>query len=978
MNPSKSTALTGFGILGLCLAVLAGNPDPIRADTVSLRLGTGLRSSGNGDGLPEAWVPPVERAPRIDGRLDDPVWSSARPLVLGALTRRGPVAPGSEARFIRQGGYLYAGLKLTEPNIKTLRRSVRDPDGPAYRDDSVEIFLSPFPAQGYFQFIISATGAVYDRRNRDNPAEFNAGARSAAAVEGNGWSVEVAIPLTSLDVGKEVPSCWRANIYRNRWAGGEGENQAWSPTFRGDYDVPERFGRLHFTPTSPWARGEKRARRQRGIEMEDLPGGGTVLRFDLSAIPRGARIHRARLRCRRRAVDPGETGPPGPAELYPLEAPYRAGETPAPDARPLALVPPWYNSFDMTELVAAWVSGARPHHGLLVKDFPGWRRETTYLDVLLEGKAGRVPPQVKDLAVFHRSGQTFITWKEISDPLGRDRIRWGDMKAILDGLDREEEIRYCVYRSLSPITRESLHRAELIAQVPPLSAWNIQGRNIARPIDEFIATAEVLNWHQWNPFGHATMDGDYGRDCPIDRFVITAGEPPLSRGRGLYVHGATEDGSAYYAVVTRADGVENTRDLGPENTTTLPVAEKVGDPEPVLQGELPRMPFFNYKQRRLHFVRWVAPPFSNRPYDYYNWSVGVPDGMQEGAPLELNLHRDGYAYWRTHYRIEPGSIVLCPHDFPRKSWWYGYHEALGTLRPWKKGIIRNYTEKRLLWFTDWAARRWRADWNRITITGLNGGASGSGALHLGLRHPRIFNLVIAGHGEPDYRGMEELEKIWGRPGWAVRTESGRSVWEELDLIRHVRSLPPSRELPFVSMTYSDRQKRAGELARVLEELGHPVITHTAWGGQRLVPVSAAATYRAVPLDIRKNRCLLAVSSRGKAGDRVHNASITWSSAEIADEPDSLGITFHQGPGNFEGTITLRRLQKFRVKPGSTCIWKLDPLEVPGGRGRAGGGATEARSGRITADSDGLLQFTNLQLAPGTYRLTLTALREDSP
>ena len=158
------------------------------------------------------------------------------------------------------------------------------------------------------------------------------------------------------------------------------------------------------------------------------------------------------------------------------------------------------------------------------------------------------------------------------------------MKSVLDDLDRRRQTRYCIYRWTRPITPETLPLAELIAEVKPLSGWNLDGRNIGRPIDRFIATARVLNWHQWNPFQNATIDGDYGRDCPIDRFVIRDGQAPLPRGTGLYVHTAGRSERAYYAVITAIDGVENTRDIAVGVNVTGPVDEKVSDPEPVLHG----------------------------------------------------------------------------------------------------------------------------------------------------------------------------------------------------------------------------------------------------------------------------------------------------------------------------------------------------------------------------------------------------------
>ncbi len=958
----------------LCLAVLSFVAAPVTPAAITVRLGTGLRPRAADDGLPEAWVAPAAAAPDVDGRLDDPAWAAVQPIVLGRLNARGAISPRSEVRLVHSDRTLYVGMHLAEPNGAAMKATVREADGQAYQDDSAELFLSPFPERGYVQIIVSCTGAIYDRVNRGSPKAFDAGARAAVVRAEAAWSLEIAIPLDALGIGQRIPQQWRGNFYRNRYAGPEGRNQAWSPTLSADYDVPERFGHLLVTPTSPWAAGEATVQRQEGIEITELDSGAAVMTFDLAAIPKDAPVYRARLACRRGPIDRADPEPPGAIEIYPISSPRWPGAEPAVDPRPLALVGPWYRSFDMTELVAAWVGGGRANHGVYVNGCAGWRNEETSLEIMIEGDACDVPPQVAGGAAFHRCGQTFITWREIDDPVGGDHISWGHMRHILNDLDRDREIRYCVYRSASRITRENIHRADRVAVVPPLSCWNLNGRTIARPIDAVIAAAEILNWHQWNPFRDAAIDGDYGRDCPIDRFVIIAGRPPLDRGTGLYVHTAATSGSAYYAVVTRVDGVENLRDIGAQNALAAPVVETVAEPEPVLQGELPAMPFFNYDQRRLHFVRWVGPPYSNVPAAYYNWSVGVPNDLGDRrVPLELNLHRDGYGYWRTHYRIEPDSIVLCPHDFPLKTWWYGYHEALGTLRPWAGGVVRNYTERRLLRFVRWAAETWPVDRTRVLVTGCNGGASGSGALHLGLRYPEVFNLVVAGHGEPAYSGMgAEVEKIWGSVRWGLKAESGRSVWDELDLVRHVAALQPRTELPFVSMTFSGRQDRAQALAQALMAAGHPVITHTAWGGQRMIPVSARATNWCVPLDIRRNRSLLAVAARGKTGDAVRNGSIIWRAEDVVDEPALYRVTLRQTSGDFTGSITVRRLQKFRVKIGGAYGWTLDPLEGSA-RGRRNIPASQA--GRVSVGADGILRIGELHVPSGTYRLTVRPREE---
>jgi hypothetical protein len=942
------------------------------ADVATVRLATGLPPSPSGGRLPEAWVAPVEQGPTIDGRLDDTAWTAARPVVLGKLESRGRASPRTEARLVRTDRVLYVGVRLAEPNVAAMKRAVTKADGPAYSDDSVELFLSPHPDRGYFQMIVSATGAVYDRRGHGDPADWNAGATAAVAVGHNEWTLEVAVPIDALGVGDEVPGRWRANLYRNRRAGGTHESQAFSPTFSKDYDVPGRFGCLLFTPELPWAESDGGADADAdeapAIAVEERDDGTTVLRFDLSAIPAGARVHRARLRCERDPMDGLSDGVRRPIAIYPLAGPSADGQPPKPTGEPLHLVAPWYDAFEMTGWVRRWTAGEGTP-GVWVKAFAGWRKDRTYLDVMFSGRSADVPPAAAGVKAFHRAGQTFITWREIDDPVGRDDVTWGEMRPILRDLDRPRRVRYAVYRASEPISADTLHRAERIALVRPLSGWNLAGRNIGRPIDRHIATAKELDWHQWNPFRDAAVDGDYGLACPIERFVVRDGEPPLPRGTGLYVHTAAADGRAWYAVVTTVDGVENTRDVRAGLNVAGPLEERVASPQPVLQRALPPGPFFNYDQRRLHYVRWVAPPLANLPYAYYNWSVGVPNDLRRVAALELNLHRDGYGYWRTHYRIEPGSVVLCPYDFPRKTFWFGYHECLGTLRPWTGGRVRNYTERRLLAFVDWAARTWPVDRDRVLVTGCRGGASGSGALHLGLRHPDVFNMVIAGHGDPDYADAgDEAERVWGKRDWALETPAGRSVWDELDLRRTVRDLPPTAELPFVSMTYSNRQERTHALAEALMARGHAVVTHTAWGGQRLVPVSATATHWCLPLDIRRDRAMLAVHRTEKTGDAVRNGSLLWQADDLVDEPVRFAVTLRQGRGTFRGTLTLRRLQRFRVREGKRYAWRIEPLDKKEDRGA--GEETAAREGTVAAGPGGVLRLGGIRLATGTYRLTV--------
>ncbi|KKL64862.1 hypothetical protein LCGC14_2160740, partial [marine sediment metagenome] len=640
------------------------------------------------------------------------------------------------------------------------RASRRGHDGSIWEDDSIEIFLG---VRGrYWHLGINAAGSTYDARAKDSSFNLGKGFRAAAGRGKSQWTLEAAIPLGPMAGTGEAPTEWIGNFCRNRRVTGDLQEAAWSPTYSGDSHLPSRFGRLIFAD-APKADPAQTVIRQAVTFLPAAEGVG-VVRFDLSGLPAKAKIHRADLRIYRSAqVDGRFDEALTDIEVYPLGGGFAAGAKARASGNPLTVRGPWHDSLDATEALRKRLSkGAAAKIDFFVKACPFFAAEGVCLDVAYEGRPAKIPPQVTRVRALHRAGQTFITFKEINDPVKSDRINWGALKMILDGLDAggKGRLRYVVYRHRRPITADNLHQAERIAVVKGGSAWNLNGRSVERGIDWNIANRYALVHGHWNPFHPASQDGQFGRDCPMDRLVIQDGQPPLARTTGLYVHTAAAKQKVHYAVVTMLDGVENTLEMSGRNTTG-PIAETPGEPEPVLQKEFPPAPNFNYREKRLHYVRWVGPPYCNLPSQYYNWAVGVPTGAAKGHPLELSLHRDDRSYWRTQYRVERDSIVVSPHDFPIPTWWYGYHESLGTLRSFSKGVVQPYTERRILWFVDWVARKWPVDRSRIFVTSVRRvsggwtkgglGAGGSGAIHLAVRHPEVFNMALPGHGTtPSY------------------------------------------------------------------------------------------------------------------------------------------------------------------------------------------------------------------------------------
>ncbi|MDZ7855850.1 carbohydrate binding family 9 domain-containing protein [Sphaerotilus sp.] len=165
----------------------------------------------------------VAAPPRIDGRLDDALWrevpaietfTQAQPLAGTPPTRR------TELRLAHDGRMLYVALRAYDSApqaiaARTLRRDAEAIEG----DDHFTLVLDPQGgARHGFVFMVNALGAqrdglVYD--GLEARYEWDAVWDAAAAIDGEGWTAELAISLAALAVPADGRA-WRINA--ERWA----------------------------------------------------------------------------------------------------------------------------------------------------------------------------------------------------------------------------------------------------------------------------------------------------------------------------------------------------------------------------------------------------------------------------------------------------------------------------------------------------------------------------------------------------------------------------------------------------------------------------------------------------------------------------------------------------------------------------------------------------------------------------------------
>ncbi len=204
------------------------------------------RSAAQAEGtLPSvpAVIPRLTTPPIIDGRLAPDEWRGALE-VPGFVhnTSGAPAQPATSARIGHDGKTLYLALSCGEPAMaKRKQTKFEERDPRAWENESVEVFLCPGEDQAsYLHFIVDVLNQRYDALGADSHG-FNPDWKSAVSVSESGWSVELALPFSSLGAKPVAPGdAWLVNLYRNRHAGGASEPGAWSPS-GGSFNLTSKF-----------------------------------------------------------------------------------------------------------------------------------------------------------------------------------------------------------------------------------------------------------------------------------------------------------------------------------------------------------------------------------------------------------------------------------------------------------------------------------------------------------------------------------------------------------------------------------------------------------------------------------------------------------------------------------------------------------------------------------------------------------------
>jgi hypothetical protein len=708
-----------------------------------------------------------------------------------------------------------------------------------------------------------------------------------------------------------------------------------------------------------------------------------LMHFDLSSLPKGVKIQRAILHFPFRSDWGGHSA----VKLLPVGISEKC----------LATHPPSHRRLNATEAVRAWIGDTEVNKGLKIIQAGRAKLQEAVLEVSYLGQVSSPLPVVQGLKVEHRDGQTFLTWREPYDVVGKDEPTFEEFERAVLGAQTKRRIVYRVYRHKQLITTTNLGQAELFSEVPEaLSCWNLLA----------IANTEHP---QANVTKRSALRGGNLRLAHImTRYKLSDGKEALPRSTGLAVLTAKQTGKHYYAVTVSVNGREVVGKLTSHQSLDNSVKE--------IPSKFPAIIYQRTRKSQRDqsiapavdvYVSWLEPPLVHAPRPVELYMVRWPDlptaSVGERLPLYVNLGTYGCSAtemsnpgWHAARRHVLGAVTIGLAEEGKL--WAGDHECLGTLRGLDEGLVWNHEQRRILAATAWAMEKSNLfiDPERVYVWGQFGGWA--------IRHGALFAAVLS-NGHNNIKTSREGRKHywrWGQPDHG-RNWLGVNHVDYLDLAGWVRD-NPTVELPYwvcwpAYGAFPDHSlgdfgfKPWQEFIVAMKETRRAFAAVWMSNGPGLARgvcsdmVPQIKLHQSLPAF---SNCSLDTSPQTdhpkgsyrpgrfdedfqKYADKEGGINLyqRWGPNSIVDEPKTWAVTVWLASPNKRGEfgsprdsatmdVTARRCQKFKAKPGELFLWTNTSIQE----------SKTIASGEVTADKWGLVTIKNIVVNKAGNRIVI--------
>ncbi len=228
------------------VAIISGvKPSLFTASSVLALLGLAVAASAQSSlERPVLHAVHVDRAPKIDGVLDDAVWNAGTPI--DSFTQQEPdegqpATERTEVRVIYDSGHVFFAVHAFDsvPGAIVATEMRRDSDQ-LLDEDNFQLILDTFSDErnGYM-FVTTPLGAKLEQQISDDGEGGGRGSNSAinrnwdgvwdaaARITDDGWTAEIAIPTATLRFVPGAEQTWGVNFMRNIRR--KNEQVYWSP-----------------------------------------------------------------------------------------------------------------------------------------------------------------------------------------------------------------------------------------------------------------------------------------------------------------------------------------------------------------------------------------------------------------------------------------------------------------------------------------------------------------------------------------------------------------------------------------------------------------------------------------------------------------------------------------------------------------------------------------------------------------------------